>query len=154
MTCLPLARGRGSWQIVTGSFDKTAKLWDANTGQSEPKEAEGSRERHLSPHLKVHSHSQGPPHGDCLCCLQCTGACRLLRKAVFSRLAMCDAWQGTHVATGSMDNTAKLWDVLASVASGRRPRRRQWLQVETGHQIASLDGHSVRDLQSLGLGRA
>merc|ERR1711988_1241692 len=33
--------------------------------------------------------------------------------------------QGTHVATGSMDNTAKIWDV------------------ETGQQIASLEGHTA-----------
>ena len=67
--------------------------------------------------------------------------------------------QGTHVATGSMDNTAKLWDVFSSERSlyqdlgETESRERRDMagvrvklfpcKVETGHQIASLEGHSV-----------
>ena len=86
-------------QIVTGSFDKTAKLWDANTGQLEPKE-ESKREEQTLASAEVHSHSQGPPHRDCLCCLQCTGPCATvssLRELVLAAgHACCDRQHGQH----------------------------------------------------------
>ena len=73
--------------------------------------------------------------------------------------------QGTHVATGSMDNTAKLWDVArprfhalhrltsfdyssSRLLEGSWSRLRLFArpfccEVDTGQQIASLEGHSA-----------
>ena len=161
-------------QIVTGSFDKTAKLWDANTGQPDAKfgpSSLGCRDFFYSQTLACSQcscnilkqvarciHTLKGHHTEIVCvAFNVQARQELLHLLLQAQIR----WrsQGTHVATGSMDNTAKLWDVFSSERSlyqdlgETESRERRDMagvrvklfpcKVETGHQIASLEGHSV-----------
>jgi hypothetical protein len=112
---------------VTGSFDKTARIWDATTGEC----------------LQI---LRGHQTEIVALCVVCVGgwwfpAPYLISIAVLGGAAVCRATarssfnpQSTMVATGSMDNTAKLW------------------AVDTGEELATLNGHQVRYLCPAGMG--
>jgi dynein assembly factor with WDR repeat domains 1 len=97
-------------KIITGSFDKTCKLWNAETGE-------------------LYHTFRG--HATEIVCLyfnpQVRGSFYFYFRITLETYCSFTV-KGTTIATGSMDNTAKLWDV------------------ETGVETHSLMGHTGRAL--------
>ena len=88
--------------LVTGSFDKTARVWDANTGKLVHKLVGHSTEVPTPPpHATAHHHTTAttppPPHHQHI----------TLRKVVSVRCIP----KLRVVVTASMDNTARVWDL-------------------------------------------
>lgn len=115
-------------KFITGSYDRTCKVWDTVTGQELL-----SLDEHSN---VVYTMSFNTPYGDKIV----TGSFDKRAKIWDANTGQCYHTLKGHkmeivcqsfdphsmlVATGSMDNTAKLWDV------------------ETGQEIFSLEGHKA-----------
>ena len=127
---LPLtncAFNKGGDKFITGSYDRTCKVWDTTTGE-ELLSLEGHRN-------VVYAIAFNNPYGDKIITGSFDKTCKLWNAQTGENihtyrgheteivcLNFCP--QGTLIATGSMDNTARLWDV------------------ETGHCLHTLLGHT------------
>ena len=156
-------------RVVTASVDKTARVWDAATGQLSPP-FRGTPTGSTPPRSAPTASGSSPPHstrrrgsgtpttGKLLASLQ--GHTAEVSSAAFSP-------DGKRVVTASCDNTARVWDAddrpaasppsrgtparstpprSAPTASGSSPphrtRRRGSGTPTTGQLVASLQGHT------------
>ncbi len=114
-------------QFITGSYDRTCKVWDTNTGNELL-----SLEGHKS---VVYAIAFNKPFGDKIITGSFDKTCKLWCAKTGKNLhtfrghegeIVCNKFdpKGKVVATGSMDNTARLYDV------------------ETGHCLHSFIGHT------------
>merc|ERR1712159_706582 len=115
-------------RFITGSYDRTCKVWDTNTGE-ELLTLEGHKN-------VVCAIAFNNPYGDKIITGSFDKTCKLWNSDTgqlyhtyrgHATEIVCLAFNphGTMIATGSMDNTAKLWDV------------------ETGENIHTLLGHTA-----------
>ncbi|KAF1314950.1 Wd domain-containing protein, partial [Globisporangium splendens] len=101
-------------EFITGSYDRTCKVWDTQTGD---------KLLTLEGHKNVvYAIAFNNPYGDKII----TGQLYHTYRGHSTEI-VCLSFnpQGTVIATGSMDNTAKLWDV------------------ETGQELHTLFGHTA-----------
>ncbi|XP_027542064.1 dynein assembly factor with WDR repeat domains 1 isoform X3 [Neopelma chrysocephalum] len=128
---LPLtnvAFNKSGSRFITGSYDRTCKLWDTASGE----------ELHtLEEHKNVvYAIAFNNPYGDKIATGSFDKTCKLWSTETgkcyhtfrgHSAEIVCLSFnlQSTLVATGSMDTTAKLWDI------------------EKGEEVATLRGHSA-----------
>jgi dynein assembly factor with WDR repeat domains 1 len=115
-------------KFITGSYDRTCKVWDTNSGE-ELLTLEGHKN-------VVYAIAFNNPYGDKIITGSFDKTCKLWSAETgvlfhtfrgHATEIVCLAFnpQGDVVATGSMDNTAKLWDV------------------NTGKEIHTLLGHTA-----------
>jgi len=115
-------------RFITGSYDRTCKVWDTNTGE-EMLTLEGHKN-------VVYAIAFNNPYGDKIITGSFDKTCKLwdahsgelvhtLRGHQTEIVCLSFNPQSTIVATGSMDSTAKLWDV------------------DTGEALSTLLGHSA-----------
>ena len=115
-------------KFITGSYDRTCKIFDADTG-NETHTLEGHKN-------VVYAIAFNNPYGDKIITGSFDKTCKLwdantgqlyytLRGHATEIVCLAFNPQSTTIATGSMDNTAKLWDV------------------ETGAETFSLEGHEA-----------
>merc|ERR1712216_307106 len=115
-------------RFITGSYDRTCKVWDTNTGE-ELLTLEGHKN-------VVYAIAFNNPYGDKIITGSFDKTCKLwdahtgelvhtLRGHQTEIVCLAFNPQSTIVATGSMDSTAKLWDV------------------DTGEALSTLLGHSA-----------
>ncbi|KAJ0392751.1 hypothetical protein P43SY_009650 [Pythium insidiosum] len=115
-------------KFITGSYDRTCKVWDTQTGD-ELLTLEGHKN-------VVYAIAFNNPYGDKIITGSFDKTCKLWSAETgqlyhtyrgHSTEIVCLSFnpQGTVIATGSMDNTAKLWDV------------------ETGQELHTLFGHTA-----------
>ncbi|KAF1794716.1 G-protein beta WD-40 repeat [Phytophthora cactorum] len=116
------------FRFITGSYDRTCKVWDTQTGD-ELLTLEGHKN-------VVYAIAFNNPYGDKIITGSFDKTCKLWSAETgqlyhtfrgHSTEIVCLAFnpQGTVIGTGSMDNTAKLWDV------------------ETGQELHTLFGHTA-----------
>merc|ERR1712070_549859 len=115
-------------RFITGSYDRTCKVWDTNTGE-ELLTLEGHRN-------VVYAIAFNNPYGDKIITGSFDKTCKLWNSDTgqlyhtyrgHATEIVCLAFNphGTMLATGSMDNTSRLWDV------------------ETGECLHTLLGHTA-----------
>jgi WD40 repeat protein len=114
-------------RVVTGSWDETAKIWDAETGREI---------RSLPGHKHKVSHVAYSPDGKCI--LTVSGDTAIIWDSDTGRelhsltghkaevLGLAFSPDGNRIVTSSLDQTAKIWDA------------------KTGREIRSLIGHTDR----------
>ena len=115
-------------KFITGSYDRTCKVWSTNTGD-ELHTLEGHKN-------VVYAIAFNNPYGDKVITGSFDKTCKLwdantgelyytLRGHATEIVCLGFNPQSTVIGTGSMDNTAKLWDV------------------ETGTEVCTLLGHTA-----------
>lgn len=115
-------------RFITGSYDRTCKVWNTNTGE-ELLTLEGHKN-------VVYAIAFNNPFGDKIITGSFDKTCKIwnsqtgelihtLRGHATEIVCLSFNPQGDIVATGSMDNTAKLWDV------------------DTGTELCTLLGHTA-----------
>jgi WD40 repeat protein len=132
--------------VMTGSFDHTARLWDATTG------------RPLGPPLTHRGPVRGvafSPDGKTVVTASWDNTARLWDAATGQPLGQPLAHQGRvwavafspdgkTVLTGSMDQTARLWDI-ATALPDEFERVATWVEVLTGLELDELGSARVLD---------
>ncbi|KAH0624028.1 hypothetical protein JD844_007319, partial [Phrynosoma platyrhinos] len=114
--------------FITGSYDRTCKLWDTASGE-ELRSLEGHRN-------VVYAIAFNNPYGDKIATGSFDKTCKLwnvdtgkcyytFRGHTAEIVCLSFNLQSTLVATGSMDTTAKLWDI------------------QNGEEVVRLTGHSA-----------
>eukprot|EP00277_Geminigera_cryophila_P046564 CAMPEP_0173079560 /NCGR_PEP_ID=MMETSP1102-20130122/15242_1 /TAXON_ID=49646 /ORGANISM="Geminigera sp., Strain Caron Lab Isolate" /LENGTH=312 /DNA_ID=CAMNT_0013951957 /DNA_START=207 /DNA_END=1145 /DNA_ORIENTATION=+ len=115
-------------RFITGSYDRTCKVWNTNTGE-ELLTLEGHKN-------VVYAIAFNNPYGDKVITGSFDKTCKVwnantgelystLRGHATEIVCLSFNPQGNIIATGSMDNTAKLWDV------------------DTGAELCTLLGHTA-----------
>eukprot|EP00997_Jenningsia_sp_PLL12_P009768 NODE_679_length_1516_cov_126.623040_g559_i0.p1 GENE.NODE_679_length_1516_cov_126.623040_g559_i0~~NODE_679_length_1516_cov_126.623040_g559_i0.p1 ORF type:complete len:279 (-),score=31.85 NODE_679_length_1516_cov_126.623040_g559_i0:615-1451(-) len=128
-------------KFITGSYDRTCKVWDTMTG-NELLSLEGHKN-------VVYAIAFNNPFGNRIITGSFDKTCKVwdaesgdclhtLRGHLTEIVCLCFNPQSTLIATGSMDNTAKLWDVNTG----------QELHTLLGHtaEIVSLNFNTIGDL--------
>lgn len=129
-------------KFITGSYDRTCKVWDTNSGE-ELLTLEGHKN-------VVYAIAFNNPYGDKIITGSFDKTCKLWSAETgqlyhtyrgHATEIVCLAFnpQGSTVATGSMDNTAKLWDVN----SGQEVHTLQGHTAEIVSLNFNTDGHQV-----------